>query len=101
MSQVLNGRADLASFYDRLQGAPRRVLMLDYDGTLAPFRVRPEQATPYPGVSEMLETLATQEDTRVVVVTGREGAAGSLAAITGALGLEVVGRSGSAGRPGV
>ena len=71
MSQVLNGHADLASFYVRLQDAPRRVLMLDYDGTLAPFRVRPEQATPYPGVSEILETLAKQEDTRVVVVTGR------------------------------
>jgi trehalose 6-phosphate phosphatase len=71
VSQVLNGHADLASFYTRLQDAPRRVLMLDYDGTLAPFRVRPEQATPYPGVSEMLETLAMQEDTRVVVVTGR------------------------------
>jgi trehalose 6-phosphate phosphatase len=71
VSQVLNGHADLASFYTRLQDASRRVLMLDYDGTLAPFRVRPEQATPYPGVSEMLETLAMQEDTRVVVVTGR------------------------------
>ena len=71
MIQVLNGHADLASFYVRLQEAPRRVLMLDYDGTLAPFRVRPEQATPYPGVSEMLVTLAMQEDTRVVVVTGR------------------------------
>jgi trehalose-phosphatase len=69
--QVLSAHADLASFYAHLQGAPRRVLMLDYDGTLAPFRVRPEQAVPYPGVPELLEALALQEDTRIVVVTGR------------------------------
>jgi trehalose-phosphatase len=69
--QVLNAHADLASFYGRLQSVPRRVLMLDYDGTLAPFRVRPEQAVPYPGVPELLEALTLQEDTRVVVVTGR------------------------------
>jgi trehalose 6-phosphate phosphatase len=71
VTAALHAHADLASFYARLQEAPRRVLMLDYDGTLAPFRVRPEQATPYPGVSELLETLAMQEDTRIVVVTGR------------------------------
>ena len=37
----------------------------------------------------------------VVVVTGRGGAAGSVDAITGALGVDWVGLSGSAGRPGV
>src|SRR5215831_21237628 len=37
----------------------------------------------------------------VVVVTGRGAAGGSLALIAGALGVDVVGRSGSAGRPGV
>jgi len=37
----------------------------------------------------------------VVVVTGRGAAGGSLALIAGALGVDVVGRSGSAGRAGV
>jgi len=37
----------------------------------------------------------------VVVVTGRGAAEGSGAVIAGALGVDVVGRSGSAGRPGV
>jgi trehalose-6-phosphatase len=29
--------------------------MLDYDGTLAPFRNNPKQAFPYPGASPLLQ----------------------------------------------
>ena len=69
--QVLSPHLDLEAFYARLASARSRVLMLDYDGTLAPFRIRPEQASPYPGVVEMLGALMSQEGTRVVIVSGR------------------------------
>jgi trehalose 6-phosphate phosphatase len=69
--QVLSPRVDLNAFYDRLAGAGERVLMLDYDGTLAPFRTRPEQAVPYQGVVEALRALIVEEGTRVVIVSGR------------------------------
>lgn len=69
--QVLNSRVDLDRFYDRLARATTRVLMLDYDGTLAPFHVRPEQAVPYPGVIDVLEELIAGEGNRVVIVSGR------------------------------
>ncbi len=72
--QVLSPRVDMAAFYERLAASRRRVLMLDYDGTLAPFRIRPEQAVPYPGVAELLRALVNQEDTRVVIVSGRRAA---------------------------
>ena len=52
--QVLSPRIDMGAFYEQLATARQRVLMLDYDGTLAPFKVRPEEAVPYPGVSETL-----------------------------------------------
>jgi trehalose-phosphatase len=69
--QILTPTFDLAAFYAELESATERVLMLDYDGTLAPFKIRPEQAVPYPGVVELLDALMGQGDTRVVIVSGR------------------------------
>ena len=69
------------SFYRRIAAAPLRVLMLDYDGTLAPFRVERDRALPYPGVGERLEALLGDGRSRVVVVTGR--ALGELEALLG------------------
>jgi trehalose-phosphatase len=45
--------------------------MLDYDGTLAPFHVRPELAVPYPEVTAVLEALLDAGGTRIVLVSGR------------------------------
>jgi trehalose-phosphatase len=61
----------LERFFERLSVAPTRVLMLDYDGTLAPFALRPQDARPYPGVAELLDEIMQQPGSRVVVVTGR------------------------------
>lgn len=72
--QVLSPRIDWQGFLNGLPSAPQRVLMLDYDGTLAPFQVRPERAVPYPGVREALATLSAADDTRVVIVSGRPAA---------------------------
>ena len=47
-----DGSAALERFFERLPGAPARVLLLDYDGTLAPFRVERDEAVPYAGVRE-------------------------------------------------
>jgi trehalose-phosphatase len=44
---------------------------LDYDGTLAPFRVERERAFPYPGVRDLLEALIQKGRSRVVIVSGR------------------------------
>jgi trehalose 6-phosphate phosphatase len=100
--RVLNARTDLAAFRDRLATARRRVLMLDYDGTLAPFSIQPDQALPYPGVTVLLDALLSRGDTRVVIVSGRR--AGEIAAllplkrrpeIWGAHGWERMGPDGS------
>ncbi len=69
------------SFYHRIAAAPFRILMLDYDGTLAPFRVERDLAVPYPGVRERLEALLGDGRSRVVVVTGR--ATGEVEALLG------------------
>lgn len=53
-------------------GASQSALLLDYDGTLAPFRTKREEAYPYPGVARVLEEIVHSGRTRVVVISGRE-----------------------------
>jgi trehalose-phosphatase len=69
--KVLCDQLDLADFFGRLGRARERVLMLDYDGTLAPFHVDPRLALPYPGVCSILRKLAATARTRIVIVSGR------------------------------
>jgi trehalose-phosphatase len=61
----------LPDFWDTLRRRECRLLALDYDGTLAPFRVERMNATPLPGVVGALERIAARSDTRVAVVSGR------------------------------
>ncbi len=61
----------LPDFFASVRAAGRRALLLDYDGTLAPFRVERDQAVPYPGVREALRAIIEARGTRVVVISGR------------------------------
>lgn len=54
-----------------LRNARRSVLMLDYDGTLAPFHEERLRALPYPGVEERIAHLARLPQVRLVLVSGR------------------------------
>jgi trehalose 6-phosphate phosphatase len=63
---------DLASFMNAVAESPRSVLLLDYDGTLAPFRSRRDQAFPYPQAAVTIQAIQCTGRTRVVLVTGRD-----------------------------
>jgi len=69
--QVWTKSAEAATLEQRLRSAARSVLMLDYDGTLAPFHVDRFAATPYPGVEDRLASLSTLSQVRLVLVSGR------------------------------
>ena len=58
-------------FFEKLVRAKARVLMLDYDGTLAPFRVEPAKALPYAGVRQTLCDILLAGRTRLIIVSGR------------------------------
>ncbi len=47
------------------------MLLLDYDGTLAPFHADKMQAMPYPGVADLLQALYKTDRVRLIFVTGR------------------------------
>jgi trehalose-phosphatase len=64
----------LDEFLAMLAGSERRYLLLDYDGTLAPFRVDRFTARPWAGVRELLERIQRQGRTRITVITGRPAA---------------------------
>jgi trehalose 6-phosphate phosphatase len=63
--QIISG-----PFLERLRCAPSRVLLLDYDGTLAPFQVDRDRAVPYPEVPPLIARIMAQ-GTRVVLISGR------------------------------
>lgn len=69
--KLLRRAFDLDSFFQSLASASRSLLMLDYDGTLAPFRVERDQAVPYPGIRELLTALTETSRTRLVIISGR------------------------------
>lgn len=70
--KVLRAGADVDAFFRALAAAGNRVLMTDFDGTIAPFDADRERARPYPGVVEALRRVRVA--TRLVVVSGRVAA---------------------------
>ena len=69
--KILNADIDFDDFFHRLAGSSSRVLMLDYDGTLAPFRAERDEAVPYPGIRTALEAIQESGACRLVIVSGR------------------------------
>jgi trehalose-phosphatase len=74
------------AFFEQLSGERQPILLLDYDGTLAPFRVNRFEAQPFAGVRELLARIQKQGATRMAVITGRPaGEIGPLLGLESAL----------------
>ncbi len=61
----------LQKFFRTFKSHSTALLLLDYDGTLAGFRVDRFQARPWAGVSDLLVRIQQQDKTRIAVITGR------------------------------
>ena len=61
----------LDEFFCVFAGTARPLLLLDYDGTLAPFRVDRFTARPWGGVRDLLAAIQRQGQTQMAIVTGR------------------------------
>ncbi len=61
----------LDEFFKSFKSKAQPLLLLDYDGTLAPFRVDRSRARPYTGVREALARIQNSGRTRIVVISGR------------------------------
>lgn len=65
-------KPQLEAFLGLVADAPRSLLMLDFDGTLAPFRKERNKVVPYPGVTSALQNIFATGRTRVVIISGRD-----------------------------
>ena len=61
----------LEDLFCSLNGAQAPLLLLDYDGTLADFRINRFDARPWAGVRELLAVIQKDNRTRLTIVTGR------------------------------
>ena len=68
----LEAQHHIASFLGLVRNSSQALLMLDYDGTLAPFRKERDRAFPYPSVTAALQELVRCGHTRVVIISGRD-----------------------------
>lgn len=59
---------------DNYRRSDKRLLLLDYDGTLVPFMAHPEQAVPGAHLVQLLSDLAKTEANDVLVISGRSSA---------------------------
>lgn len=69
--EILHPQLDLDAFFQTVRATPRRALLLDYDGTLAPFQIERRKAVPHPGVRELLNVILQAKHTRLVIISGR------------------------------
>jgi len=85
--------SDLPDFWRRLGAAHRSMLILDYDGTLAPFVVNRREAFPLDGIRDTLCAIRDETDTRLAIVTGRP--IGEILELIGDLKIPIVGSQGT------
>jgi len=64
-------RAPDDRFWKQVSSSHHPLLILDYDGTLAPFRVERMEAVPLPGVSAAIKKIMEMTATTVAIVSGR------------------------------
>ncbi|TET39723.1 MAG: bifunctional alpha,alpha-trehalose-phosphate synthase (UDP-forming)/trehalose-phosphatase, partial [Elusimicrobia bacterium] len=76
LQKEANAKILTSKMKDRLVGdyhkSKRRLLLLDYDGTLVPFFGRPEEAKPDDELLKLLEKLAENPKNQVVLISGRD-----------------------------
>ncbi len=70
ITQKLNQKAH-QEVIKSYQDAQKRLIFLDYDGTLAPFTKDPDQAKPTPELISLLTQLSNDPKNQVVVISGR------------------------------
>ena len=64
--------AAIAQMMEDFKGASRRCILLDYDGTLAPYQKLPTLATPGKELLDLLRQLSDDPHNEVVIISGRD-----------------------------
>ncbi|GGG47835.1 bifunctional alpha,alpha-trehalose-phosphate synthase (UDP-forming)/trehalose-phosphatase [Croceivirga lutea] len=62
----------LDNISEKYRSAKKRLLFLDYDGTLSGFHKDPQKASPDDELYELLDTISNQENTTMFLISGRD-----------------------------
>ena len=62
----------LSEIKERFKSSQKKLLFLDYDGTLTGFKNQPEEAAPDKELLNLLDGLAAQPNTELVLISGRD-----------------------------
>jgi len=57
---------------DKYKKTANRLILLDYDGTLVTYKPKPEQALPSESLLDILNRLAGQAETDLIIISGRD-----------------------------
>jgi len=87
---------DISKMVTHFEKAQRRCILLDYDGTLAPYQKLPSLAVPSQELIELLTTLTSDEENEVVIISGRDVA--TLDKWLGKLPLNMIAEHGACAR---
>lgn len=63
--------AQLDDFLALVAANDQSALLLDFDGTLAPFRIDPTKVKPWVGVTKLLDAIQRTGRTRIAIISGR------------------------------
>ncbi|HEY1114908.1 MAG TPA: bifunctional alpha,alpha-trehalose-phosphate synthase (UDP-forming)/trehalose-phosphatase [Chitinophagaceae bacterium] len=85
--------AAISQMMEEFQAAGRRCILLDYDGTLAPYQKLPTLATPGKELLDLLRQLSDDPLNEVVIISGRD--ADTLDKWLGSLPLSLVAEHGA------
>jgi trehalose 6-phosphate synthase/phosphatase len=91
-TKTLRGTSEAILLHD-LRNSDKRLLLLDYDGSLVPFNANYRDAKPAKSTLNLLEKLASDKRNHVVVVSGRSSE--DLDAWLGHLPLSLIGEHGA------
>lgn len=62
---------DSVKIAESFRNARRKLILLDYDGTLVPFRCEPARALPDRELMQLLHRLSSSENVSLVIISGR------------------------------
>lgn len=63
---------DKQKFIEHYHRARKRLILLDYDGTLVPYTIHPQEAKPDTGLMDTLFSLTADPKNNVVIISGRD-----------------------------
>ncbi len=64
---------DKTAIFEAYSEAEKRLILLDYDGTLIPFFEKPQEAVPGEVLKELVSKLASSPRNKVMLISGRDG----------------------------